>query len=94
MIPKTFSIGDTSRLSGASKKQIRNWEAQGHIPEAERVVCGDRAYRRFTNEQVEIIRNIKGYLDEGFTLKAAAEKTKISTQAKNRKNSTPGGRHR
>ncbi len=74
MIQKTFSIGDTSRLSGASKKQIRNWEAKGYIPEAERVVCGDRAYRRFTKEQVEIIRTIKGYLDEGFTLKAAAKK--------------------
>jgi len=74
MHQKTFSIGDTSRLSGASKKQIRNWEAKGYIPEAERVVCGDRAYRRFTREQIEIIRNIKGYQDEGFTLKAAARK--------------------
>jgi len=75
MHQKSFSIGNTSRLSGASKKQIRNWEAKGYIPEAERVVCGDRAYRRFTREQIEIIRNIKGYLDEGFTLKAAAKKS-------------------
>jgi DNA-binding transcriptional MerR regulator len=74
MIQNTFSIGDTSRLSGASKKQIRNWEAAGYIPKAERVVCGDRAYRRFTREQIEIIRTIKGYLDEGFTLRAAAKK--------------------
>ena len=78
----TFSIGDTSRLSGASKKQIRNWEAKGYISEAERVVCGDRAYRRFTREQIEIIRSIKGYLDEGFTLRAAAQKSKAT-----------GGRH-
>jgi hypothetical protein len=34
----TFSIGDTSKLTGVSKKQIRNWEAKGYIPEAERVV--------------------------------------------------------
>ena len=91
MIPKTFSIGDTSKLSGTSKKQIRNWEAKGHIPEAERVVCGDRAYRRFTKEQVEIIRNIKSYLEEGFTLKAAAEKTKNSNLNRTRKKSTRGG---
>ena len=91
MNSKTFSIGDTSRLSGASKKQIRNWEAKAYIPEAERVVCGDRAYRRFTREQIEIIRTIKGYLDEGFTLKAAAEKTKISNQVNTRKKSTRGG---
>ncbi len=94
MIPKTFSIGDTSKLSGASQKQIRNWEAKSYIPKAERVVCGDRAYRRFTNEQVEIIRNIKGYLDEGFTLQAAAEKTKISNLNRSGQKSTRGGLHR
>ncbi|MFH1982955.1 MAG: MerR family transcriptional regulator [Pseudomonadota bacterium] len=71
---RTYSIGDTSKLSGASQKQIRNWEARGYIPEADRVVSGDRAYRRFSQEQVEIIRSIKNYLDEGFTLSAAAEK--------------------
>lgn len=82
MHQKSFSIGDTSRLSGASKKQIRNWEAAGYIPKAERVVCGERAYRQFTREQIEIIRAIKSYQDEGFTLRAAAEKTRISIQSK------------
>ena len=85
----TYSIGDTAKLSGASQKQIRNWEARGYIPEADRVVSGDRAYRRFTPEQVEIIRSIKNYLDEGFTLQAAAEKSKISTQTKKGIKSTP-----
>ena len=70
----SFSIGDTAKLTGATQKQIRNWEANGYIPLADRVVCGERAYRRFTEGQVETIRRIKEFLDEGFTLLAAAQK--------------------
>lgn len=79
----TYSIGDTAKLTGASQKQIRNWEARGYIPTAERVVSGDRAYRRFTLNQVELISKIKTFLDEGYNLSAAAEKaTEITTQNK------------
>ena len=70
----TYSIGDTARLSGASMKQIRNWEAKGYIPTADRVVSGERAYRRFNLKQVELISRIKQLLDEGYALPAAAEK--------------------
>ena len=69
----TYSIGETEKLTGASQKQIRYWESQGLIPRAERNVCGDIAYRRFTPSQVELIRSIKMYLDDGYTLARAAE---------------------
>ena len=69
----TYSIGDTSKMTGVSQKQIRNWEARGYIPEADRVVCGERAYRRFTPEQVKVIREIKEYLDKGYTLSHASK---------------------
>ena len=85
MNKNTYSIGDTARLTHATQKQIRNWEAKGYIPLADRVVSGDRAYRRFTEEQIKIISRIKQYLDEGFTLKAAVEKT-IGAFQNNRRN--------
>ncbi|BBO79707.1 hypothetical protein DSCO28_02730 [Desulfosarcina ovata subsp. sediminis] len=69
-----YSIGDTAKFSGASMKQIRNWEAKGYIPTADRVVSGDRSYRRFNLKQLELITSIKNLLDEGYTLPAAAEK--------------------
>jgi DNA-binding transcriptional MerR regulator len=70
----TYSIGETKKLTGASQKQIRYWENQGYISEPiERNVCGDIAYRRFTQSQIEIIRKIKGYLDQGYVLARAAE---------------------
>ena len=74
MNTQTYSIGDTAKLSGASMKQIRNWEARGFIPTADRVVSGERAYRRFDQQQVKLITRIKQLQDEGYTLPAAAEK--------------------
>ena len=72
----TFSIGDTAEMAGVTQRQIRDWEARSYIPKAQRLICGDRAYRRFTTEQIEIIKKIKSYQDQGFTLQAAARKTK------------------
>lgn len=71
---RTYGIGDVSKMTGATQKQIRNWEAKGYIPKAARIACGDRAYRRFSLKQVELISRIKGYLDEGYALPVAAEK--------------------
>jgi DNA-binding transcriptional MerR regulator len=70
----TFSIGDTAKMTGATQKQIRHWEASGFIPLVERLVCGERSFRRFTMDDVETIRKIKDYLDEGFTLSSAVNK--------------------
>ena len=60
-------------MTGVTQKQIRNWEARGYIPEAMRVVCGERAYRYFSLEQVEIMTKIKSYLDQGYTLSHASK---------------------
>ena len=68
----TYSTGETEKLTGASQKQIRYWESRGII-KTDRNVCGRIAYRRFTQDQVEIIRAIKGNLDQGYMLARAAE---------------------
>ena len=56
---QNFSIGDTAQLTGATQKQIRNWETQGHIPKAERIKSGNRAYRRSTLRHIEMMSNIR-----------------------------------
>jgi DNA-binding transcriptional MerR regulator len=60
-------------MTGVNQRQIRRWEERGYIPEAYRVVCGDMAYRYFTPKQIEIIRTIKSYLDQGYTLSHASK---------------------
>ena len=72
-IKAPFSIGAASRMTGVTRKQIRNWENRRYIPEAMRVVCGERAYRYFSLDQIEIITKIKGYLDQGYTLAHASK---------------------
>jgi DNA-binding transcriptional MerR regulator len=69
---QTFSIGDTAKITGVSQKQIRHWEERGYIGKAERIICGERAYRHFTKEQVEQIKTIKSLLDEGYKLSHAS----------------------
>ena len=71
----TFGIGTASRITGVSQKKLRSWEGK-HIPEPERIVCGDRAYRRYTEKQLTLITQIKEYQDAGFTLSAAAQKAR------------------
>ena len=68
----TYSTGETSKLTGASHKQIRYWIERGHV-QSGRNVCGLIAYHRFTQGQVELICAIKGFLDQGYTLARAAE---------------------
>ena len=69
-----FSVGQTATICGVTEKQIRHWEYKGYIPQAQRIVCGKRSYREFTNADCALIRRIKEYLDEGYTLKIAAMK--------------------
>jgi DNA-binding transcriptional MerR regulator len=71
----TYSIGDASKMTGVTQKKLRSWEGK-YIPEPDRVVCGDRAYRRYTQEEVTLITRIKEFQDAGFTLSAAAQKAR------------------
>ena len=70
---KTYSIGDASRITGVSQRKLRSWEGK-YIPKPDRSVCGERAYRRYTQAQINLISKIKEYQDQGFTLSAAAKK--------------------
>ena len=65
---KAYSMSETEQLTGASQKQLRYWESRGYIPQTDRVVCGDISYRYFTQEHIRIIREIKIFMDQGFTL--------------------------
>ena len=79
---KTVSIGEAARLCGVTVKQIRHWQDREYIPEPQRVVCGERAYRQFGEKDLEHIKRIKQYLDAGFRLDSAAEKAAADISTK------------
>ncbi len=73
---KSFSIGDAAQMSLVTEKQLRHWERQGYLENIQRVVCGKRAYRIYSPGQIEYIKTIKDYLDQGYTLATSAAKTR------------------
>jgi DNA-binding transcriptional MerR regulator len=78
----TFSIGDASAMTGVSPKALRGWAERKYIPEPERLICGERAYRRYSEQDVEIIKKVKWHIDEGFTLSHSSKLalSELSTQ--------------
>lgn len=68
---KSYSIGDVSRQTGITEKQLRYWEVRGYIPKPEKMLSGKRYLRRYTEYQLQFIKTIKSYLDKGYTLSAA-----------------------
>ena len=76
---KTYSIGEAARICGVTEKQIRHWEEKKHIPAPQRVICGQRSYRQFTEKDFNLIRRIREYTDEGFVLAVAARRAAEDT---------------
>ena len=74
MALQNYGIGDLSQIVNVSANTLRFWEKQGYIPTPERMILGKREFRRYTEDDLEIIEMFKNYVDQGLTLKAAAAK--------------------
>jgi len=70
---KSYSIGDAASMTGITEKQLRYWQDKAYIPEPERVVCGERSYRRYSEDQIEFLKDVKFYLDQGYQLRRALQ---------------------
>ena len=79
---KTYSIGEAARMCGVTEKQLRHWEEKGLIEPPQRVICGKRSYRQLGDGELKQIRQIRKYLDEGFTLASAAKKAGSTNRTK------------
>ena len=74
MRKKDFGIGEVVEMTGLSAKQLRYWEDKKIIPQAVRIVCGERAYRRYDEDLVKLISKMKELIDDGMTVSAASRK--------------------
>ncbi|MDV6235994.1 Cu(I)-responsive transcriptional regulator [Leptospira ellisii] len=61
-----MNIGEVSKESGVSAKQIRHYESIGLIPKARRK---DSGYRTYSSDDVHILRFVKRARNMGFALK-------------------------
>ena len=69
---KPVSIGTAAELTSTTVKMLRYWEEKGFIT-PERVYSGSRGYRFYHPEDLQKITRIKNYIDQGYTLHAAAQ---------------------
>ena len=79
---KTYTIKEAARVSGVSEKKIRHWESKRYIPEAKRIICGERTFRQYTERDFVLLTRIREYLDQGYTLVAAAKKAAVDSVRK------------
>ena len=74
MRKKSYGIGEAALLTGVSERQLRRWQDLNYIKDVERIVCGQRSYRRYSEANITQIKEIKSYLDQGYTLAVSVEK--------------------
>ena len=68
-----IGIGEVSKLTGVSQRQLRYWETKGYI----KPISDDQSgVRRYNLATLYLIVFIKEQLDEGFTLSATFEHSK------------------
>jgi DNA-binding transcriptional MerR regulator len=68
-------------MTGVSQRQLRDWEGK-YIPEPARISVGDRLYRRYTLDDIRLLKKIQENLAKGFTLSAAAKNAVASKKTK------------
>ena len=71
-IEKPVSIGTAAEATNTTVKMLRYWEEKGYIS-PERVYSGSRGYRFYHPADLQKITRIKNFIDQGYTLQAAAQ---------------------
>jgi len=79
---RSLTSTEVTRMLKISLRQLYYWELKGIIKPLT-VVMGSRKFKRYTPDDMEILRKIKAFLDEGYTLSRSVEKaTAMSLSSK------------
>jgi DNA-binding transcriptional MerR regulator len=71
---KTYKTSEVLKETGLSMRQLDYWCTKGYVWPSLNDSRGSGDPRAFSQEDVDRILKIKAYIDEGFTVKAAAHK--------------------
>ena len=67
-----LSISEVSQLTKVSARQLRYWEKQGYIKNA-----NDGKTRKYTLSTLLKVFHVKRFLNQGYTLKTAVQKAEL-----------------
>ncbi len=71
-----FSSSDVTRKLSISLRQLYYWELKG-IVTPRMIAMGSREFKRYSNRDFETLRQIKDFLDQGYTLNSAVQRVDI-----------------
>lgn len=71
----TYGTNEVCRLVGISSRQLEYWVLIG-VVKPKFHPHGARLFKRFSEKDIQILKQVKGLTDEGFLLRKAAEKVK------------------
>jgi len=67
-------INEVSKETGIHPSSLRRWEGMGFIAPA-RISFGETWVRVYSDDEVELLKQVKKLMDEGYNLRRAFEKT-------------------
>ena len=70
---KTYSVSLACKLVGVSPRQLYYWENLGIVMPVYQEF-GSYSYRRYSQDHINQLIKIKHLIDQGYTLRAAAQK--------------------
>ncbi len=68
-----LSSSEVTRKLDISLRQLYYWELKG-IVKPKMVTMGSREFKRYSLRDFEVLKRVKEYLDQGYTLNSAVQK--------------------
>ena len=72
-----LSSSDVTRKLNISLRQLYYWELKG-IVKPRMISMGSREFKRYSNRDFETLRQIKDFLDQGYTLTSAVQRVQTN----------------
>ena len=69
-----IGIGDMCKITGVTGRQLRYWEERGYIKS---LADEKNSARKYSWEMLYKVGSIKAFIDEGYTLAKAVEKSEL-----------------
>ena len=70
---KYYSSSEVTRKLDISLRQLYYWELKGII-KPKLVSLGSREFKRYSSNDLETLKKVKRYLDQGYTLTSAVQR--------------------
>jgi DNA-binding transcriptional MerR regulator len=72
-----LSSSDVTRKLNISLRQLYYWELKG-VVKPRMITMGSREFKRYSNSDFEVLRQLKSFLDQGYTLTSAVQRVQAA----------------